>query len=154
LQFLEGAVVAALAGTDGPLEAIESGDVPEVGIGAAEAAKAPIVVDQGVDGETLEGVGGAEELAVLGFEYGEIRGFGELEFGLGAVLGGVEAGGRAGGMSGGAGGSFGVAADGCALLASGHGTSLFKGSRGGGNFLKFWISKGFGMKELDYFEVL
>src|SRR5580700_2041252 len=120
LQLFEGAVIGALAGIDHPLKALESGGgggesvargagrsfgvffqegvagaLPELGIGAAQAAEAPFVANERVDEEALAGVGGAVMFVVFGGELGEIFGFFvEHDLGMGedAVLHGVVAG--------------------------------------------------------------
>ena len=119
-QFLMGAVIGALAGIDHPLEALKRGGgggegvaggagrgfgivcqegvggvLPELGFDAAQAAKAPFVVDERVDEEALVGVGGVVVFVVFGGEIGEIFGFfveHDLGCGEDAVLEGVEAG--------------------------------------------------------------
>ena len=120
LQFFHGAMIVALTGIDDALEALErgagsgeglarggglgfgtcfqkgvDGSLPQIGFDAAQAAEAPFVVDEGIDEETLVGIGRAIEFVVFGSEFGEILGgFGEhdLLFGVDAVLQSVEAG--------------------------------------------------------------
>ena len=119
MQFLEGAVIIALARIDDPLEALEAGgaggeDVadsgqraemrieerigsrgPKAGFDAAQAVEAPLAVDQSVDKETLGGVGGSVLMMIFGGELGEIvGGFAarDLLLGIDAVLQRVEAG--------------------------------------------------------------
>jgi hypothetical protein len=71
------------------------GGVPELGFGAAHAAEAPLAVDEGIDEETLIGIGGAVVLVVFGGELGEtFGGFVEHDLmrGVDAVFPGVETG--------------------------------------------------------------
>jgi hypothetical protein len=88
-------VVIALAGVDDALEAFEGGTgdaegiagrcslhfrifievrvdsgLPEIAFDGVEAAEAPFVVDEGVDDETLSGVGGAVLFVEFGGEFG------------------------------------------------------------------------------------
>jgi hypothetical protein len=120
VQFVEGAVIVALAGVDHPLEALEEvrvggegvggiaglgfrmlgeegvgGVLPEDGFDAAHAAEAPLVCNERIDEETLVGIGGAVVFVVFGGELGEIAG-GFVEHDLvngdDAVLHGVVAG--------------------------------------------------------------
>jgi len=120
LELVEGAVIVALAGIDQALEAFEGkgagdegvagragidgrvflqedvgGVVPQFGFDAPQAAQAPLVMDEGIDEEPLDGVGRAVLLVVLGGKLGEIAG-GFVEHDLmrrvDAVLEGVELG--------------------------------------------------------------
>ena len=120
-EFLEGAVVNAIAGIGDPLETLECagiggegvagsagrgcvdifydegvvGGLPELGFDAAHAAEAPFVVNEIVDEEALLGVGGCVQLVVFVSEFGEIFGFfveHDLVNGEDGVLEGVESG--------------------------------------------------------------
>jgi len=120
VQFLERAVIIALAAVDDALEALKGrgafgesgagagclefgavlearlgGVVPEVGFDVAQTAQTPFVVDERVDEETLSGIDGTVLIVEFGGEFGEVLGgFVEhdLGFGVDAVLEGVVAG--------------------------------------------------------------
>jgi hypothetical protein len=103
VQLFEGAVIVALVGIYGALEAVKAGvgfgvgftgtfpfvvftvfapgesdcaavKHPEVGFDAAQAAEMPFVADERIDQRTLIGVGGRKLLVELGREAGEILG--------------------------------------------------------------------------------
>ena len=148
LEFLAGAVKAALTGIDDALEAIEGrsassegvakvsrcdfgvflqeeivGGAPEVGFDAAQTADTPLAADHGVDEETLIGVSRAVKFVKFGGKFSEILGgFGEhdLLFGVNAVLQGVEARFGFSGSGDRAGGFLSVGPAGGALSACGH----------------------------------
>jgi hypothetical protein len=172
LQFLEGAVIVALAGIDGSLVADEFGgtggegfagrddavgapigkdlvadSIPNFDFAAAQAAKAPFVVDEGVDKGVFGGIGREMVLVVLGSEQVEaFSGFVAYDLDFIRVTAGLE--GRCIGAW--AGGFFGIGAvggvfDGC------HKCSRLKSSRGGGRNMRDNLSKVFGMSWLTIF---
>jgi len=154
LQLLEGAVIVALAGIDCPLVAHElagsSGKgfagcdnaawallfkelvadlFPNFGFGAAHAAEAPFVLNEGFDEGVFGGIGREVLLVVFGGEVGKaFGGFLERNQGMGADAGleGLGAGCRLALGGAGAGGFWRLAAFGRGLFGDCHEELSFK----------------------------
>ena len=142
-ELLEGELVVALGGVDAALEALElaaadvedtafgvfvgvdaaggfhGGEAPERSLGAAQSAKGPLAMDEGIDEGAALGGGSVEAVVVIGdqgFELGGIFASDDFGFRVNAGFQGVEADGGFTGAGAGPGGFLRVEAIGFELF--------------------------------------